>query len=67
MKRKCENCEWWNEHPNYDAVANGECRKKSPITTFCTDPQCLPQMEWPWTKPYDWCGEFKEKENEVEK
>lgn len=64
--RTCKKCKWWKF--NSDAVEPDECdigycRRNAPPCK-ATEEQCHPSAVWPVTYDCDWCGEFKEKENE---
>ena len=59
MTRKCENCEFWEKCKREMPMSIGSCHRHAPaksgINILATD-------SWPTTYHYDWCGEFKEKE-----
>ncbi len=53
MNRRCDKCEWWVGVEGF-----GDCRKLPP--RILTDVTSV----FPITEDSDWCGEFKEKEQE---
>jgi hypothetical protein len=72
---KCEDCKWWDT--NYISKSHGltccPC-KRQPPTLILAQHLSVDEIEnieacsewalWPETSCVDWCGEFKEKNNE---
>ena len=54
----CENCRFWSPVSGSlfeQKLANGECRRKSPVLVVSRGRVRL----WPLTKADDWCGDFR--------
>ena len=65
---KCENCKFWDDDLGNN---DGICHRYPPQYTLlmCNGPESTSvedcdQGTWPITDINDWCGEFKEKQNE---
>lgn len=56
--KKCEDCRYWKNNVDW-GVDLGTCHRSFPQ---CTDEGT--NAYWPATHSSDWCGEFKEKEEE---
>ena len=61
---KCSDCNWWaasidNENtPESENTDFGYCRRNAPSPVCVEDGgECSPDVIWPITCPYDWCGE----------
>lgn len=73
----CEDCAFWardresqdiepgGSHPkSRPSVKGAECRRNAP-SAVSIDGQAQGYALWPWTEPYDWCGEWKREKDEV--
>jgi hypothetical protein len=73
MERRCENCEFWDNEAKIGSKKNPEnfglCRIRSPLPVQGDNEVNGRMMTtnlpgWPIIGRSDWCGEFKEKEND---
>lgn len=65
-KMRCEKCKWWEftvGPEDGDECTIGDCHRNAPHCKL-TENECSPCAVWAITNACDWCGEFKEKENE---
>ncbi len=66
-KPRCERCRFWD-----DQLDTGQCRRYAPrLVLYQVElPENLDNngdsAVWPFTHPYDWCGEFQPKESTVD-
>jgi hypothetical protein len=58
MIEKCEECKFWKHIANARRGLNkGECKRFPPLKYFAGE-----GWSYPMTSNYDWCGEWKKKE-----
>ena len=61
---KCEDCKWWDKNEKYPESKSGMCRRNAPrlIVASCgIGENPLYENDWPTTMNCEWCGEFKQK------
>lgn len=62
MKRKCSECEFWDEDRITTGI--GLCRIDKPkLFSIVTNRGPMQVTAWPSTKHTDWCGAFEPKES----
>lgn len=56
----CGTCRWWNLLEEGAERPAGYCRRKAPPAQLVDDSgECSPEVVWPLTNDYDWCGEWE--------
>ena len=59
VRPRCDLCHYWDFFSDVGRNAEGLCRRYPPTSTSFTG-------DWPATADSDWCGEFREQQEDDE-